>query len=105
MFVSSLCYADDLALIAPSAHALRRMLQVCSDFASEKNLTFNAGKSQLICFHSHKSVVVDERFKFCGQELIFTDIVVHLGHTLSYDLSLQILRTRQKTLLDMLIAF
>ena len=30
MFVGSLCYADDLALIAPSAHALRRMLQVCS---------------------------------------------------------------------------
>ena len=38
MFVGGLCYADDLALIAPSAHALRRMLQVCSDFASEKNL-------------------------------------------------------------------
>ena len=46
------CYADDLALIAPSAHALRRMLQVCSDFASEKNLIFNAGKTQLICFRS-----------------------------------------------------
>ena len=30
MFVGGLCYADDLALIAPSAHALRRMLQVCS---------------------------------------------------------------------------
>jgi len=87
MFVGGLCYADDLALIAPSAHALRRMLQVCSDFASEKNLTFNAGKTQLICFCSHKSVVVDEKFEFCGQELTFTDIVVHLGHTLSCDLS------------------
>ena len=87
MFVGGLCYADDLALIAPSAHALRRMLQVCSDFASEKNLTFNAGKTQLNCFRSHKSVVVDERFEFCGQELTFTDIVVHLGHTLSCNLS------------------
>ena len=87
MFVGGLCYADDLALIAPSAHALRRMLQVCSDFASEKNLIFNAGKTQLICFRSHKSVVVDERFEFCGQELTFTDAVVHLGHTLFCDLS------------------
>ena len=25
------CYADDLALLAPSAGALRKMLQVCSD--------------------------------------------------------------------------
>ena len=33
------------------------------------------------------SVVVDERFEFCGQKLTFTDIVVHLGHTLSCDLS------------------
>ena len=81
------CYADDLALIAPSAHALRRMLQVCSDFTSEKNMIFNAGKTQLICFCSHKSVVVDEQFEFCGQELNFTDTVVHLGHTLFCDLS------------------
>ena len=87
MFVGVLCYADDLALIAPTAHALRRMLQVCSDFAFEKNLIFNAGKTQLTCFCSHKSVVVDERFEFCGQELTFTDTVVYLGHTLSCDLS------------------
>ena len=39
--------------------------------------------TQLICFCSHSSVVVDEWFEFCGQELTFTDTVVHLGHTLS----------------------
>ena len=31
--------------------------------------------------------IQDERFEFCGQELTFTDTVVHLGHTLSCDLS------------------
>ena len=80
-------FAMEEARTQISAHALRRMLQVCSDFASEKNLIFNAGKTQLICFRSHKSVVVDERFEFCGQELTFTDTVVHLGHTLFCDLS------------------
>ena len=50
-------------------------------------MIFNAGKTQLICFRSHKSVVVDEWFEFCGLELTFTDTVVHLGHTLSCDLS------------------
>ena len=29
MFAGCLCYADDLALLAPSAYALRRMLKVC----------------------------------------------------------------------------
>lgn len=28
MFAGCLCYADDLAVLAPSAHALRRMLKV-----------------------------------------------------------------------------
>ena len=31
LFVGCLCYADDLALLAPSAGALRKMLQVCSN--------------------------------------------------------------------------
>ncbi len=43
--------------------------------------------TQLICFSSHKSVVVEERFEFCGLELAFTDKVVHLGHILLCDLS------------------
>ena len=93
------CYADDLALIAPSAHALRRMLQVCLDFASEKNMIFNAGKTQLICFRSHKSVVVDEQFEFCGQELTFTDTVVHLGHIcFAISLILRILKAKRRIL-------
>ena len=43
----------------------------------------NSLASVYIC----KSVVVDEQFEFCGQELIFTDTVVHLGHNLLCDLS------------------
>ena len=41
----SLRGVDDLALFAPSAGALRKMLQVCSDFATERNLSFNAEKT------------------------------------------------------------
>ena len=87
LFAGCLCYADDLALLAPSAHALRRMLQICSDFAMERNLMFNAGKTQLICFRRHKSVVVNDCIEFCGQKLNFSDSVSHLGHLLSCDLS------------------
>ena len=74
---------DDLALLAPSAGALRKMLHVCSDFATERNLSFNAEKTQLICFRLHKSVVIEDVVEFCGVQLTFVDTVVHLGHSLS----------------------
>ena len=44
LFVGCLCYADDLALLASSAYALRRMLKICSEFTAERNLVFNAGR-------------------------------------------------------------
>ena len=53
LFVECLCYADNLALLASSTGTHRKMLQVCSDFATERNLSFNAEKTQLICFHLH----------------------------------------------------
>ena len=37
MFLGGLCCADDLALIAPPAHAFRRMLQVYSDLFLRKS--------------------------------------------------------------------
>ena len=49
---------------------------------------FNAGKTQLICFRCHRSIVVDDCIEFCGQKLNFSDSVCHLiGHMLSCDLS------------------
>ena len=76
------CYADDLALLAPAC-ALRKMLQVCSNFATESNVSFNAEKTQLIGFCLHKSVIVEDVVEFVGVQLTFVDAVVHLGHTLS----------------------
>ena len=35
-FVGALCYADDIALLAPSPAALRLMLDTCSSFASSR---------------------------------------------------------------------
>ena len=40
-FVGAMCYADDIALLAPSPSALRHMLSTCSDFAVAHNLLFN----------------------------------------------------------------
>ena len=70
LFVGCLCYADDLAVLAPAAYALRRMLKICSEFAAERNLVFNAGKTQLICFCWHRTIVVDDCIEYCGQKTV-----------------------------------
>ena len=83
-FVGAICYAGDIALLAPSAAALRLMLRTCS---SSHNLIFNAEKTQLIAFSRPSSAVTSGSFTFCGQQLNFRKTVSHLGHTLSCDLS------------------
>ena len=88
-FVGAICYADDIALLAPSPAALRIMLRTCSSFAESHSLIFNAGKSQLITFARTPSATAPTslNFSFCGQSLPLCKTVSHLGHTLSSDLS------------------
>ena len=49
-FVGAFSYADDMVLLAPCASAMRMMLQICCSFSVSHKLTFNATKTQLICF-------------------------------------------------------
>ena len=88
-FVGAICYADDIALLAPSPAALRIMLRTCSSFAESHSLIFNAGKSQLITFARTPSATASTslNFSFCGQSLPLCETVSHLGHTLSSDFS------------------
>ena len=44
-FVGAVCYADDIALIAPSLSALQIMLDTCIHYASSHSLTFNPSKN------------------------------------------------------------
>ena len=87
-FVGAVCYADDIALIAPSQSALRLMLRTCSEFASSHSLIFNSSKTQLIefsCCPSSRCGLAD--FSFNGEKLRYSKTVKHLGHILSNDLS------------------
>ena len=36
-----LAYADDIVLLAPTVDALRRILKICDNYASEFNIVFN----------------------------------------------------------------
>ena len=61
-FVGALCYADDVALLAPSPAALRLMLNTCLLFAESHNLVFNAGRTQLIAFSRTAPAVTASTF-------------------------------------------
>ena len=96
-FTGAVCYADDLALLGPSASALRLMLHECEAFAVSHGLRFNSAKTQLIRFGRCQSSVCTDCFLFCGEPLRFLDSVIHLGHTLRHDLGDDddiVLRTR-----------
>ena len=88
-FVGAVCYADDIALLAPSLSALRIMLETCTRYASLHSLIFNISKTQLIKFSLSSAFSVDSPLNFCflGQRLCFSQTIVHLGHILSHDLS------------------
>ena len=89
-FVGALGYADNIVLLAPSASALRMMLNTCCQFAINYNLIFNPGKTQLVRFSlpcSSPNSSTSPTFLFAGQTLNLADRAYHLGHILRSDLS------------------
>ena len=85
-FVGTFCYADDAVLLAPCASALRRMLDICSCYASSHGLVFNASKTQLVCFRSTKVFKYPPTITFETVILKFTDTLKYLGIILSFNL-------------------
>ena len=43
-YMGALFYADDITLSCPSVHGLNKMMSICSDFATNNFITFNAKK-------------------------------------------------------------
>jgi hypothetical protein len=89
-FVGVLAYADDLALLAPSASAMRKLLATCEQFAQRFSLSFNAAKSKCMCFAPSGTLHRDRtlpQFAIHGGVIEFADEWLHLGHTLTADLS------------------
>jgi hypothetical protein len=47
-FVGALAYADDIVLLAPTPNAMRKLLQLCQDYADDFSITFNSTKSKCL---------------------------------------------------------
>jgi len=46
LFIGSILYADDIALLACSCYGLQQLINICNKYG----ITFNPQKSQLACF-------------------------------------------------------
>lgn len=82
-FAGALSYADDLTLIAPSLHAMRKMLGVCERFAQSYDVLFNSSKSVSLVFNGRGAG--SGTLTLNGDEIPQKLNAVHLGHVIGKD--------------------
>ena len=78
-------YADDLLLLSPSIHGLEILVKTSESFASEYGVTFNAKKTECICF-SKNACPLQRQVKVNGQHVKWIDKVKYLGIILTNDM-------------------
>ena len=71
-------HADEIALVAPTTHALKAMCGICTNYAHEYDIQFNTAKCQLIKYGEFDDIPV----YFNGTLIEFERHVVHLGHSI-----------------------
>ena len=84
IFTGALCYADDLLLLCPTIRALQKMITICSEFATEYDVTFNPSKTACMAF-GNRYVCPHLHLYLDGKMLEWTDTFKHLGNFITAD--------------------
>ena len=77
--VNHLAYADDVVLLAPSAKALQRLLDVCNVYAMDNNVIYNTEKTKYMVFWQSKHCTTCAKFVLQGDNLDLVDEFKYLG--------------------------
>ena len=87
-FAGAFAYADDVVLLAPSASALRTLLDICSSFALFCKMEFNDNKTEwkMISFMAPGVSSTHPTILFNNIHLTYSDQVLHLRHILTNEL-------------------
>jgi hypothetical protein len=85
IYAGALAYADDITLICPSIRGLNKMLQICSDYACDMEIMFNAKKTMGIKFG--ETVNILENMMFNNTKIAWCDSIRHLGNVVNINLS------------------
>jgi len=84
VFLAVCVYADDIALLAPTATAMRHLLSICDIFATDFDVIFNAQQTKCVFLDSAVSHLSYPLLTFyVGNNVIkYVDSWPHLGHIL-----------------------
>ena len=89
VFMGASAYADDLVLVAPTRHAMQRMLTVCENYAERNNILFSTNPdpqlSKTKCIFmtgKSKNLAKPAPLTLCGRDLPWVESANHLGHLL-----------------------
>jgi len=75
-FVGCVLYADDILLLAHSLNAVRQMLRICEEFATEFDMKFDSSKSVVMR--------IGERYKVKFEPLMLAGYELQLVQSLKY---------------------
>ena len=81
VYLGTLAYADDLTLLAPNLCALKQMTNICTAFAEECYITFNAKKT--LCMKVGQSATCQDVLFINGQRVQWVDSCIHLGQKIN----------------------
>ena len=76
-------YADDIALLATSPGKLQALIDVAHSYCKKWRYTFNAQKSEVICFSKNQKRCKNEVFWLGNEQLKIAEKSKHLGTVLS----------------------
>ena len=83
-YVGCLAFADDITLLAPTLSALKKLVSICEDYASEYCVQFNGLKSQFLVFKGRGCSINNNcSIDVNGRSLNNITSTVHLGHNIS----------------------
>ena len=100
VYCGSFSYADDITLLSPTKWALKRMLEICDQYAKDFSMKFNPLKSkyQLFCRKKQKTpasiVWNDERIIASNMEIHLGNIIGPRSHIAAVDAAISDLYRR-----------
>jgi len=84
--MNNFAYADDFALVCPSAAALNDLLRVCEAFAVEHYVTFSTSKSVcMLAKPNNCHIASPPSIYLSGQALEYVSNFTYLGHIITSD--------------------
>ena len=83
--VNHICYADDIVVLAPSVLALQRILDICSDYATDQDMKFSVGvegkSACMICWPRRWTHKFKPKLILSGTLLPIVERYEYLGYT------------------------